>query len=73
MMRAVVVSASTVAGLVAVLSYSGGESPVVIAADVPLTEVPGLGEPSTAPTATSTPSARPTAPTAASSTPTPTR
>lgn len=45
MKRALLVSTGTVAGLAAVLTYSGGETPAAIASDVPVGSVAGLGAP----------------------------
>lgn len=55
-MRAVLVSTGTVAGIVAVFSYSAGE-PAVVVADVPVSDVAGLGAPTPPPTAAATPKA----------------
>lgn len=45
MKRALLVSTGTLAGLAAVLTYSGGETPAAIASDVPAGSVAGLGAP----------------------------
>ena len=45
MKRALLVSSGTLAGLVAVLTYSGGETPAAIASDLPAGTVAGLGAP----------------------------
>ena len=58
MKRAILVSAGTVAGLAAVLTYSSGAVPLAVAADVPGgSNVPGLGGP--APDTSDSPSAAP--------------
>lgn len=59
MKRALLVSTGTVAGLAAVLSYSGAEAPIAIASDVPGGAVAGLGGP--APEASTGPEAAPAA------------
>lgn len=56
MIRALLVGTGTVAGVVAVFSYSAGEFPVV-ASDVPAADVVGLGQPAASPAP-----ARPVAP-----------
>jgi uncharacterized protein with FMN-binding domain len=71
-MRAVLVTTGTVAGVVAVFTYSSGEAAVVVA-DVPAADVAGLGAPTPRPTATPTSNASPPATAAPSSKPKPTK